>query len=49
MRAQALAKRGLEETGVRALLKQMAENGITEPAAGFGKGKYRFRQLLTQR
>ena len=49
MRAQVLAKRGLEEAGMRALLKQMAENGITEPVAGLGKGKYRFRQLLTQR
>lgn len=26
------------------LLKAMAEQGITEPVSGFGKGKYRFRQ-----
>lgn len=26
------------------LLKEMAEQGITEPVSGFGKGKYRFRQ-----
>ncbi len=26
------------------LLKEMAEQGITEPVSGFGKGKYRFRR-----
>lgn len=27
-----------------ALLREMAEHGVIEPVAGYGKGKYRFRQ-----
>lgn len=35
---------GLKPTRSTALLKEMAEKGIVESVAGFGKGKYRFRQ-----
>ena len=35
---------GLKPTRSTALLKEMAEKGIIESAAGLGKGKYRFRQ-----
>jgi len=35
---------GLKSTRSSALLREMAEHGIIEPVAGYGKGKYRFRQ-----
>lgn len=36
---------GLKPTRCSALLKEMAEKGITESVTGSGKGKYRFRHL----
>ena len=35
---------GLKPTRGTALLKEMREKGFIEPVAGFGKGKYRFKQ-----
>lgn len=35
---------GLKATRGTALLREMAEKGFIESVAGFGKGKYRFRQ-----
>mgnify|MGYP000904466179 CR=1 FL=1 len=35
---------GLKPTRSSALLREMAECGVTEPVSGRGKGKYRFRQ-----
>ena len=35
---------GLKSTRSTALLKEMAEKGIVESVAGFGKGKYRFKR-----
>ena len=37
---------GLKPTRSSELLHEMAENGITVPVSGFGKGKYRFRSVL---
>ncbi len=35
---------GLKPTRSSAILREMAERGIIEPVAGYGKGKYRFRR-----
>lgn len=35
---------GLKPTRSSALLRKMAGHGVIEPVAGYGKGKYRFRQ-----
>ena len=35
---------GLKPTRASELLKEMSEQKIIEPVAGYGKGKYRFRQ-----
>ena len=37
---------GLKATRSTALLREMAEKGFIESVAGFGKGKYRFRQKI---
>ena len=36
----------LKPTRSSELLREMAENGITLPVLGFGKGKYRFKSVL---
>ena len=36
----------LKPTRSSELLREMAENGITLPVSGFGKGKYRFKSVL---